>query len=107
MTDRERFDKRNADLHGVKSTHLRSEPVHETFQGTTVWKGFVEVFALKGHPKAGLAYAGVMRRTTASDATSRSWAWTPSRARRTPCGPRLRRRRSDRRGIVHDVPRIH
>jgi len=45
------------DLHGVEGTHLRSEPVHETFQGETVWEGIVEVFALKGHPKAGLAYA--------------------------------------------------
>jgi hypothetical protein len=34
----------------------RSEPVHETFQGQTAWEGVVEVFALKGHPKAGLAY---------------------------------------------------
>jgi len=44
-------------LHGVESTHLHSEPVHETFQGQTVWEGVVEVFALKGHPKTGLAYA--------------------------------------------------
>src|SRR2546425_2713732 len=41
------------DLHGVEGTHLRSEPVHETFQSETVWEGVVEVFALKGHPKAG------------------------------------------------------
>jgi hypothetical protein len=57
MTDRERLRQAIRNLHGVESTHLRSEPVHETFQGTTVWKGVVEVFALKGHPKAGLAYA--------------------------------------------------
>ena len=44
-------------MHGVESTHLLSEPVHETFQGETVWEGVVEVFALGGHPKAGLAYA--------------------------------------------------
>jgi len=41
------------DLHGVEGTHLRSEPVHETFQSETVWEGVVEVFVLKGHPKAG------------------------------------------------------
>jgi len=41
------------DLHGVEGTHLRSEPVHETFQRDTVWEGVVEVLALKGHPKAG------------------------------------------------------
>lgn len=44
-------------LHGVDSSHLRSVPVHETVDGQTVWKGVVEVFSLKGHPKAGLAYA--------------------------------------------------
>ena len=57
MTDRERLRQAIRNLHGVESTHLRSEPVHETFQGQTVWEGVVEVFALKGHPKAGLAYA--------------------------------------------------
>jgi hypothetical protein len=45
------------DLHGVEGSHLRSERVRETLQGQTVWEGVVEVFALKGHPKAGLAYA--------------------------------------------------
>jgi len=45
------------DLHGVDSSHLRSVPVHETVDGQTVWQGVVEVFSLKGHPKAGLAYA--------------------------------------------------
>ena len=57
MTERERLRKAIRDLHGVEASHLRSEPVHETFQGETVWEGVVEVFALKGHPKAGLAYA--------------------------------------------------
>jgi len=49
--------KKASDLHGVEGTHPRSEPVRETFQGQTVWEGVVEVFALKGHPTAGLAYA--------------------------------------------------
>ena len=64
MTDRERLRQAIRNLHGVESTHLRSDPVHETFQGTTVWKGVVEVFALKGHPKAGLrgAIVGVERK---------------------------------------------
>ena len=43
MTDRERLGKAIRDLHGVDSSHLRSEPVHETFQGETVWEGVVEV----------------------------------------------------------------
>ena len=57
MSERERLRKAIRDLHGVEATHLRSEPVRETFQGQTVWEGIVEVFALKGHPRAGLAYA--------------------------------------------------
>ena len=44
-------------LHGAEATHLESVPVKETFQGETVWEGTVEVFALKGHPKAHKAYA--------------------------------------------------
>jgi hypothetical protein len=45
------------DLHGLASTHLRSEPVHETFSDQTVWEGVVEVFTVHGHPHAGFAYA--------------------------------------------------
>jgi hypothetical protein len=44
-------------LHGVKSTHVESVAVKETFQGRTVWEGIVEVFDLHGHPKATRAYA--------------------------------------------------
>jgi hypothetical protein len=44
-------------FHGVKATHVKSVPVKETFQGRTVWDGVVEVFELKGHPKAKKAYA--------------------------------------------------
>jgi len=44
-------------LHGVESLHVESVPIKETFQGKTVWKGIVEVFDLKGHPKATRAYA--------------------------------------------------
>jgi hypothetical protein len=32
-------------------------PVHETFEGKTVWKGDVEVFDLMGHPTAMRAYS--------------------------------------------------
>lgn len=41
---------------GCKASHLRSEPVKEAFEGKTVWEGIVEVFELKDHPKAKLAY---------------------------------------------------
>jgi hypothetical protein len=44
-------------LHGADSTHRGSVPVTETFNGQTVWDGIVEVFDLKGHPKANTAYA--------------------------------------------------
>ena len=45
------------DLHGLESEHVRSEPVHETFQGETVWDGVVEVFHVFGHKSATEAYA--------------------------------------------------
>jgi hypothetical protein len=57
MSERDKLVKVIRDLHGVEATHVRSEPVHETFQGETTWEGVVEVFALKGHPKTALAYA--------------------------------------------------
>jgi hypothetical protein len=44
-------------LHGAEATHRESVHVHETFQGTTIWQGIVEVFDLKGHPKTDRAYA--------------------------------------------------
>jgi hypothetical protein len=44
-------------LHGAEATHVQSVPVKETFQGQTVWEGVVEVFDLRGHPKASRAYA--------------------------------------------------
>src|SRR5712671_4853300 len=44
-------------LHGCESAYLETVPVVEEFQGETVWQGEVEVFELKGHPKAKRAYA--------------------------------------------------
>jgi len=44
-------------FHGVKAKHKESVPVKETFQGQTIWDGVVEVFEIKGHPKASKAYA--------------------------------------------------
>ena len=57
MTQIARLQKAIRDLHGLESTHDRSEPVHETFQGETAWEGVVEVFTVYGHSKARLAYA--------------------------------------------------
>jgi hypothetical protein len=44
-------------LHGATAKHVNTVPVHEVFQGQTVWQGEVEVFDLTGHPKAKRAYA--------------------------------------------------
>lgn len=44
-------------LHGCDSKWVESVPVHETFQGKTVWDGEVQVFYLIGHPTATRAYA--------------------------------------------------
>jgi hypothetical protein len=45
-----------AHLHKCDPTWVESASVHEIFRGQTVWKGNVEVFTLKGHPKANKAY---------------------------------------------------
>jgi hypothetical protein len=44
------------ELHGGTATHVDSVPIHEQFEGKTVWKGVVEVFDLDNHPKAHRAY---------------------------------------------------
>lgn len=43
-------------LHGCGAIYRETVPVHEVFQGQTVWQGEVEVFDLRGHPKAKRAY---------------------------------------------------
>ena len=43
-------------LHGCDSKHVETVPVHEVFQGKTVWQGEVEVFDLVRHPKAKRGY---------------------------------------------------
>lgn len=44
-------------LHGCEAAHLETVPVTEKFQGQIVWQGEVEVFRLRGHPKATRCYA--------------------------------------------------
>lgn len=44
-------------MHGVEATWVESVPVHETFQGRTVWEGEVQVFDLADHPGASRCYA--------------------------------------------------
>lgn len=43
-------------VHGAIATHLETVPVVEEFQGETIWQGEVEVFAIRGHPKATRCY---------------------------------------------------
>jgi hypothetical protein len=44
-------------LHDCGAVWRSTVPVHEVFNGHTVWQGDVEVFDLTGHPKAKRAYA--------------------------------------------------
>ena len=44
-------------LHKSWAVHIHTYPVHETFQGQTVWKGEVEAFSLSKHSKATVCYA--------------------------------------------------
>lgn len=44
-------------LHECESEYVETVPVTETFQGETLWTGDVEVFTIRGHPKAKRAYA--------------------------------------------------
>lgn len=44
-------------LHGCEAIYVRSEDVLERFGGGTVWEGVVEIFDIKGHPKAKRCYA--------------------------------------------------
>jgi hypothetical protein len=43
-------------LHGCEASYVETVPVVEEFQGTTVWQGDVEVFDIRGHPKATRGY---------------------------------------------------
>jgi hypothetical protein len=43
--------------HGCGSSHIKSEPIKELFQGKTVWEGVVETFSLINHPRAKVCYA--------------------------------------------------
>src|SRR2546430_274143 len=44
-------------LHQSEAVYRETVPVHETFQGKTVWQGEVEVFDLTQHSKAKRCYA--------------------------------------------------
>ena len=42
--------------HGCDSTWVAAVPVHETFEGLTVWNDEIQVFDLIGHPTATRCY---------------------------------------------------
>lgn len=44
-------------MYRCEAVHLRSAFVDQKFQGKTIWMGYVEIFALIGHPKATACYA--------------------------------------------------
>ena len=43
--------------YNCKARHSSSTPVHETFNGETVWEGVVETFDLEGYAVATRCYA--------------------------------------------------
>lgn len=44
-------------MHKCKARHWRTSAVTESFQGKTLWEGYVEAFDLEGHPTAKRCYA--------------------------------------------------
>jgi hypothetical protein len=58
-------------LHGSESTYVESVPVHEEFEGQTVWQGVAHVFDLQGHPAASRAY--VWAYTTLEEPERERW----------------------------------
>ncbi len=43
-------------LHNCDAEYVETVPVVEGFQGETIWQGDVEVFDIRGHPKATRGY---------------------------------------------------
>lgn len=43
-------------LHGCDAEYVETVSVVEEFQGETIWQGDVEVFDIRGHPKATRGY---------------------------------------------------
>lgn len=43
-------------LHNCDAEYVETVPVREEFQGETIWQGDVEVFDIRGHPKATRGY---------------------------------------------------
>ena len=54
---RARLKKAIRDLHHCEAEYIGTVPVTEKCEGKIVWDGEIEVFAIRGHPKAKRAYA--------------------------------------------------
>jgi hypothetical protein len=54
-------------LHACEAEHLETVPIVERRKGKTMWEGDVEVFKLKGHPKATRGYAWAYDKERGSD----------------------------------------
>ncbi len=52
MSDAAQLQEAVERMHGVTATLVQSAPVHEAFEGETVWEGVVHVFDLADHPTA-------------------------------------------------------
>ena len=58
-------------LHNCDADYIETVPVVEEWQGETIWEGDVEVFTIRGHPKATRGTGGDTRQATAAgDVTS-------------------------------------
>jgi hypothetical protein len=44
-------------MHRVPATHVESLPIRHALDAQTAWEGIVEVFDLRGHPRAKRCYA--------------------------------------------------
>jgi hypothetical protein len=48
-------------LHKCEAIHMKTVSVLESFQGRTIWEGNVEVFEVKGHPRAARCFAWLLQ----------------------------------------------
>ena len=56
MTTSQRLQAVFLKLHNCDAEYVETVPVVEEFQGETIWQGDVEVFDIRGHPKATRGY---------------------------------------------------
>ncbi len=57
MNDVKRLQRAIWDLQRLDADHVESVPVHEKFQGETIWQGTVETFRVRNVPHAEFVYA--------------------------------------------------